>query len=140
MIRLLIICLLVSIGYVPSISAYGIVDAPPVEKKSKKRKSKKKKFKFRKIKKDKSIKLSTGLVIFAVVFAVPGVIIAILSSSLPLGILILGLVLLFIALVLCIAALIIDGVEKQKNKDNGTNTKKKGGDSNGGTLGNSSGE
>ena len=123
---------MISIGYVPSVSAYAIVDAPPVEKRSKRLKSKNKKFKFRKIKKDKSTNLSTGLVIFAAVFTIPGVVIAIFASSLPLGILILGIVLLLMALALCIAALIVDGVEKQKKKDS-SNT-------NGSSLGNSSGD
>lgn len=120
MIRFFVICLFVSIGYVPSSFAYAAIGAPPVEKSIKKVKTKRKKVnrKFRKIRKEQKIKPTTGLLIVALVLLLPGVIISALASTLPLSILILGLVFLLLALTLCIAALIIHGTEKQKEKDN----------------------
>lgn len=133
MIRLFIFCLLFSIGYVPNVSAYGAIStAPPVEKKIKNKAKKKRKVRRKKlkgIKKEKGIKVSTGLLIVAMVFAIPGMIISALASSLPLTILILGLVLLLIALGFAIAALIVGVKEKENQNSLGGENKKRDGNS-----------
>lgn len=115
--RLLIIGLLAFIGYAPCSLAYGVVYAPPVSKQAKKKKAK---HKLRKVKRAKKIKTSTGLLIAAVILAVPGVVISALASTLPLGVLILGLCLLLIALTLAIVSLILASSESKKSDGDGS--------------------
>ena len=134
MIKLFIFCLLVSVGYVPCVSAYALIDAPPVERevKNKKKRFFQKKKTRKKYTKQNKVKGSTILFTVGLIWSLSALSLSLIG--LALGFTTYIYIVMIVFLLAALICLILGYVQQAKEKNNIESS-----DNNDSTLGNSSG-